>query len=110
MGLVGQRQRLRLDAEQRGHEPIEMRRERHHQLALLRSGERIRCGTRREQSRVQRGIVPRETIEEDPVQPHQSIAPGQVGEAEAEAQGYCVGGRRGVHHGISPSCAGGRAP
>ena len=84
--------------------------ERHHQFALVRTGERIRCGARREQSRVQRGIVRRETIEEDPVQPHQSIARGQVGEAEAEAQGHCVGGRRGIHHGISPSCAAGRAP
>ena len=35
---------------------------------------------------------------------------GQVGEAEAEAQGHCVGGRHGIHHGISPSCAAGRAP
>ena len=37
-------------------------------------------------------------------------ARGKIREAEAESQGYRVGGRRGVHHGISPSCATGRAP
>ena len=36
------------------------------------------------------------------VQPHQALACGEVGEAEAEAQGLCVGGRHGIHHGYQP--------
>ena len=52
MGRVRQCQRLRLDAEQRGDERIEMRRERHHQLALVRAGDRIRSRSRRQQTRV----------------------------------------------------------
>ena len=74
MGFARQRQGLRLDAEQRGDEAVEMRAERHHQVALVLRGERIRRGARRQQTRVQRGVLGRQAIEKGAIQPHQPVA------------------------------------
>ena len=66
--------RFRLDAEQGGDEAVQMRAERHDEVALVLGGERRRCGAGRQQARVQCGILGREPIEEDTVQPHQPLA------------------------------------
>ena len=96
MGLLRQFQQLRLDAEQGADEPVQVGAERDDQGAGVLVGQGVGVGARGQQAGVQLGVIRRQLVQEGAVQPDQPLTGGQVGVAEAEAQG----GRLGRHHGI----------
>ena len=91
-GLSRQSQGFRLDAEQRSEEAIQMRPQRHHQLAFGLLLHRVRGGPRFQQPGVQAWGIAREAFQERAVEPDQPVPVREIGEAEAEAERRRGGG------------------